>query len=216
MRAEDVPEAAPLRLSDVTAEPAVRVELRPDWDRVLGGGLALGTITFIAGAPGSGKTTEALGLAAALGTNAEPCIYAASEWDLSQVALRARDVGVDGERIAPFECKGWSVVEVLERAEEIAGSRSRCIVVDSWGGLAETHPSDVERVRDFIGPEGAALIIGHVTKAGELAGAATLAHKADAIVWVRPRSLRVSKNWHGPAPLRVPRERPNFDASRVA
>ena len=84
----------PRRLSEVTeaSEPRIATGLQ-EFDRVLGGGLVLGSVTLLGGDPGIGKSTMLLQAGDAL-SRATPTLYVTGEESLQQVSLRARRLGV--------------------------------------------------------------------------------------------------------------------------
>jgi predicted ATP-dependent serine protease len=72
----------------------------PGIDRVLGGGLVPATVALLAGEPGIGKSTLLLQLVANLSAAGLPCLLASGEESRDQVALRARRLGISGDRVA--------------------------------------------------------------------------------------------------------------------
>src|SRR5262245_60642111 len=90
---------SPRRLSEVAGadEPRVATGMS-ELDRVLGGGLVLGSVTLLGGDPGIGKSTLLLQAADALSA-ATPTLYVTGEESLQQVSLRARRLGVAADRL---------------------------------------------------------------------------------------------------------------------
>lgn len=183
--------------------------MRKDWDTVLGApgerGVLEGTIVFVVGKGGAGKTTDMLDVADRHGKNQKrPCAYASSEREIPALSAQARKAGITGTGILPVRVR--TMGEIISFVEEHQPSG---LVVDSWSNLESPMPNDLDRLREVLG-SAPAWIIHHVTKADEMAGSSKLAHKADAIVWMLARRLRVSKNWHGPNGITVPRVLPKF------
>jgi predicted ATP-dependent serine protease len=188
------------RLSDVKVSPVLRYSIAPDWNAALGGGAAHGAIVLVAGPGGVGKSTEALRIASLLGTFDRPTIYAFTERDEKELAAHAKLCGVDATTIEYARLgeigELWTLL-----------SPGAHLVLDSYGNLEESVPEDFDRIRERIYP-GTAFIVCHVIKSGDLEGREKLKHKASAVVWVKKKTLRTSKNWHGPAPISVPRANP--------
>jgi len=183
--------------------------VRKDWDSVLGGpgerGVLEGTVIFVVGKGGTGKTTDMLKIAELIGeTQRRPCIYASSEREVPALSAQARKVGIAGRWILPVRVH--TMPQVISFVEEHPHG---ALVLDSWSNLEGPVPNDLDRLREALG-DSPAWIIHHVTKADEMAGSSKLAHKADAIVWMLARRLRVTKNWHGPNGITVPRQLPKF------
>jgi len=199
-----------LRLSDVAPDDRRRMLVRKDWDSVLGGpgerGVLEGTLIFVVGKGGAGKTTDLLDIADRHGkAQRRPCAYASSEREIPSLSAQARKAGISGAGILPVRVRTMS--EVIAFVEEHQPSG---LVLDSWSNLeGPPMPTDLDRLRSTLGLS-PAWIIHHVTKAEEMAGSSKLAHKADAIVWMLARRLRVAKNWHGPNGITVPRVLPKF------
>ena len=180
-------------------------------DRVLGGGLVPGSVTLIGGDPGIGKSTLMLQAAAALNA-AGPVLYATGEESLKQVALRARRLGLEAAtaRLITDTC----VEEVVAAA---AGVGALVLIVDSIqtmhservdaapGAVSQLRESTAELVRFAKSSATAVLLVGHVTKEGQIAGPRVLEHMVDTVLYFesdtgsRYRVLRSVKNRFGAA-----------------
>ncbi len=180
-------------------------------DRVLGGGLVTGSVTLVGGDPGIGKSTLMLQAAASLAA-AGPVLYATGEESLSQVALRARRLGLT-EATANLLAE-THVESVLAQAENL---KARVLIIDSiqtmYTDRVETAPGAVGQLREctaelvrFAKSRGiAVLLVGHVTKEGQIAGPRVLEHMVDTVLYFesdtgsRFRVLRSVKNRFGAA-----------------
>jgi DNA repair protein RadA/Sms len=183
----------------------------PHVDRVLGGGLVPGSVVLLAGAPGIGKSTLLLQLGARLTAAGHPCLLASGEEARGQVAARAQRLGVDGAALDFVP--GRDLAEVLDAAEH---RRPEVLIVDSIHTIrdqaSDALPGGVGQVRGCadmliaLAKETgiAVLLIGHVTKGGDLAGPRTLEHAVDIVLTFEgdPRSGRRivagGKNRFGP------------------
>ncbi len=158
-------------------------------DRVLGDGLVPGSVTLLAGEPGIGKSTLLLQVVANLSAAGRGCVLASGEESRSQVARRARRVGIDGRAISYLP--GRELGEVL-RTVHAAGPF--LLAVDSIQALRDAEassmpggPSQVRSCTDaLVGLAKSAgiavLLTGHVTKDGDLAGPRTLEHAVDVVL----------------------------------
>jgi DNA repair protein RadA/Sms len=178
---------------------------------VLGGGIVPGSVILIGGDPGIGKSTLMLQAAAAL-TGWGAVLYATGEESLQQVALRARRLGLDAAtaRLLAETC----VENILRNASSVA---ARVLIVDSIQTMhserIETAPGAVSQLREctaalvrFAKSSGTAvLLVGHVTKEGQIAGPRVLEHMVDTVLYFesdtgsRFRVLRSVKNRFGAA-----------------
>ncbi len=180
----------------------------PEVDRVLGGGLVPGALVLLGGEPGIGKSTLALQIAA---SPAGPAWYLAGEESPSQVATRARRLGLDRTDV---HLATGELSAVLEAA---AGGAARALVVDSLQtvtlagapGTAGT-PGHLRAVAQALlgwakEASAAVLLVGHVTKDGEVAGPRTVEHLVDVVLYLEGergfelRLLRCVKNRFGSA-----------------
>ncbi len=187
--------------------PTGSVEL----DRVLGGGLVPGSVTLLGGDPGIGKSTLMLQAAAALNDRGT-VLYATGEESLQQVALRGRRLGLKAAtaRLIAETC----VEDILAAA---AGMEARILIVDSIqtmytrrvesapGAVAQLRECTAELVRFAKSGGTAVLLVGHVTKEGQIAGPRVLEHMVDTVLYFesdtgsRFRVLRSVKNRYGAA-----------------
>ncbi len=180
-------------------------------DRVLGGGLVPGSVTLIGGDPGIGKSTLMLQAAAAL-NGLGPVLYATGEESLKQVALRARRLGLEraDARLIAETC----VEDIVAAATRLG---AKVLIVDSIQTMhsqrVESAPGAVSQLRECTaelvrfakagGP--AILLVGHVTKEGQIAGPRVLEHMVDTVLYFesdtgsRFRVLRSVKNRFGAA-----------------
>jgi DNA repair protein RadA/Sms len=180
-------------------------------DRVLGGGLVRGSVTLIGGDPGIGKSTLMLQAAAALNASGA-VLYATGEESVQQVALRARRLGLEAAtaRLLAETC----VQDIVAAASTLA---AQVLIVDSIQTMhsdrVEAAPGAVSQLREctaelvrFAKSSGTAvLLVGHVTKEGQIAGPRVLEHMVDTVLYFesdtgsRYRVLRSVKNRFGAA-----------------
>lgn len=202
-------EPAPLREAAATEEERRPVDLG-ELDRVLGGGLVPGSLLLLGGAPGIGKSTLLLQLAARLAAAGRDVLYVSGEESAAQVRMRAARLG-DGAEEVPF-LAATDVAAVVERARE---RELALLCVDSVQTLqapeVDGSPGGVAQVRacaahlqEYAKESGAAaFLIGHVTKQGGLAGPRTLEHLVDTVLTfegqrtLEHRILRATKNRFG-------------------
>jgi DNA repair protein RadA/Sms len=184
----------------------------PEFDRVTGGGFVRGSVLLMAGDPGIGKSTLLIQAAAALAKTGHRAVYISGEEAVAQVRLRAERLGL-GQ--APVELAAETSVEDII-ATMSDGKTPRLIVVDSiqtmWTDAVESAPGTVTQVRGaaqalirFAKRSGAAVIlVGHVTKDGQIAGPRVVEHMVDAVLSFEGdgahqfRILRAVKNRFGP------------------
>ena len=194
------------------AEPIARITTGLDeLDRVTGGGIVPGSTLLIAGEPGIGKSTLLLQLAARFASAGRRTIYFSGEEATAQVRLRAERLGLAGAPLAlAAETNLGNILATLG-----AGARPELVVVDSvqtlWADALEAAPGTVSQVRAATQSlvraakaEGFALVlIGHVTKEGQIAGPKVIEHMVDTVLSFEGdrghpfRILRASKNRFG-------------------
>jgi DNA repair protein RadA/Sms len=180
-------------------------------DRVAGGGFVPGSATLIGGEPGIGKSTLLIQASAAVAGPGARVIYVSGEESTAQVRLRAARLRLEG---APVQLAAQTLVEDIV-ATLGSGDAPKFVVVDSiqtmWSDAIESAPGTVSQVRGsaqalirFAKASGAALlIVGHVTKDGQIAGPRVVEHMVDAVFSFEGdgahafRLLRASKNRFG-------------------
>jgi DNA repair protein RadA/Sms len=178
-------------------------------DRVMGGGIVPGSVTLLGGDPGIGKSTLLLQVAGHVaGTNA--VVYASGEESVSQVALRAQRLGIEGQKLEVVAES--SLDAILALTSERKGT---LLVVDSIqtiesntvatsaGAVSQLRECTAELVRYAKSTATAVIIIGHVTKEGTIAGPRMLEHLVDTVLYFeseagsRYRIVRSTKNRFG-------------------
>lgn len=156
-------------------------------DRVLGGGLVNGSVTLLGGEPGIGKSTLALQIAATRAARADRVLYCSAEESPGQVAGRAGRLGLSGGDL-------WlsATTDVDALCAEVARLEPAMVVVDSIQTLEVegTNGGSTARVREattrlvqLAKQRGlVVVVIGQVTKDGELAGPKSLEHLVDTVL----------------------------------
>ena len=181
-------------------------------DRVTGGGFVRGSVLLLGGDPGIGKSTLLIQATAALARAGERAVYISGEEAVAQVRLRAERLGLREARVEL--ASETSVEDIVATLSE--GRTPRLIVIDSiqtmWTDTVESAPGTVTQVRGsaqalirFAKRSGAAVIlVGHVTKDGQIAGPRVVEHMVDAVLSFEGegshqfRILRAVKNRFGP------------------
>ncbi len=194
-------------------EEAPRVHTRiSELDRALGGGFVRGSAVLIGGDPGIGKSTLLMQAAAALSRNKQRIVYVSGEEAVAQVRLRAQRLGAAETDV--MLAAETNVEDILATLAE--GKRPDLVIIDSiqtlWSDLIESAPGTVAQVRTgvqamirYAKQTGAAIVlVGHVTKEGQIAGPRVVEHMVDAVLYFEGdrghhyRILRTVKNRFGP------------------
>ena len=180
-------------------------------DRVTGGGIVPGSALLIGGEPGIGKSTLLLQLAAAFASAGRRAVYFSGEEAAAQVRLRAERLGLVEAPLA-LACE-TNVANILATLAE--GQRADLVVIDSiqtlWADALEAAPGTVSQVRAatqslvrYAKAQGCALVlVGHVTKDGQIAGPKVIEHMVDTVLYFEGdrghafRILRAAKNRFG-------------------
>lgn len=205
------PRSAPVDLRQVDAGGGARSSTGiPALDGVLGGGLVPGAVILLGGDPGVGKSTLLLQVAGAMEAAGAPVLYASGEESLPQLRVRAERLGVLARPV-----RALATARVEDVTAHMAGMG--LVVVDSVQTLVsertEGLPGSVNQVRAVATclTEAAkalgvpVILVGHVTKDGQLAGPKLLEHMVDTVLALEGdaerhfRILRVVKNRFGPA-----------------
>ena len=181
-----------------------------EFDRVLGGGLVPGSLVLLGGAPGIGKSTLLLQACAGLARRVGTVLYASGEESVGQVGSRAARLGASAPQL--LLTAETRIEAVLEAARN---TRPAVLIVDSIQTIfSEAHeglPGNLTQIRavtaqllSFAKREGVpVLVVGHVTKEGQLAGPRMLEHMVDAVLSFEgdderaTRLLRATKNRFG-------------------
>lgn len=181
-------------------------------DRVTGGGFVRGSAILIGGDPGIGKSTLLTQASAALSNQGHRIVYVSGEEAVAQIRLRAQRLGVASSNVEL--AAETNVEDILATVAD--GKRPDLIIIDSiqtlWTDMADSAPGTVTQVRSsaqamirFAKQTGAAVVlVGHVTKDGQIAGPRVVEHMVDAVLYFegegghRYRILRTVKNRFGP------------------
>ena len=181
-------------------------------DRVTGGGFVAGSVLLLGGEPGIGKSTLLIQACAAVAGAGRRVVYISGEEAMDQVRLRAMRLGLGR---APVELAAETGVEDIV-ATLSHGPRPALVVIDSiqtmWTDSVESSPGTVTQVRGsaqalirFAKTTGAVVVlVGHVTKDGQIAGPRVVEHMVDAVLSFEGeggrdfRILRSIKNRFGP------------------
>ncbi len=183
-----------------------------EFDRVCGGGLVAGSALLVGGDPGIGKSTLLLQAMTALAKSGKSAIYISGEEGIDQTRLRAHRLGLEDSQVKlAAETSLRDILSTLDNSAPPAA-----LVVDSiqtlWSDAIEAAPGTVSQVRAcaqelirYAKRKGTAIIlIGHVTKDGQIAGPRVVEHMVDAVLYFEGerghqfRILRAVKNRFGP------------------
>jgi DNA repair protein RadA/Sms len=206
-------QTGPVPLTKVKEADEDRIETGiGELDRVLGGGIVLGSAVLIGGDPGIGKSTLLLQVMGRLAELGQRVLYVTGEESARQIRIRGERLGVKSENLLIFPEP--SVERVMEAAKE---TKPDVIVVDSvqtvYSEAIESPPGSLSQVKDASAllisiaksTETPIFMVGHVTKDGMIAGPKVLEHMVDTVLYLEGESahnyriLRSQKNRFGSA-----------------
>lgn len=204
-----------IELSDLTTKDAPLPRTHcgiEELDRVLGGGLVPASAILVGGDPGIGKSTLLLQATAKFALTGKKAIYVSGEEAASQIRMRAQRLGLTK---APVQLA--SETNLRDILTTLEAERPDLVVIDSiqtmWVDHIDSAPGSVSQVRavaheltTFAKKRGVAVIlVGHVTKDGQIAGPRVVEHMVDTVLYFEGerghqfRILRAVKNRFGPA-----------------
>jgi len=196
-------------LSGTSASPPRKKTGMEEFDRVTGGGLVAGSAILIGGDPGIGKSTILLQAVAALSKNSK-CAYISGEESVDQIRMRANRLG-----LSKADVNLASVTSVRDIISTMDKNNFDVVVIDSIqtmyldnldsspGTVAQVRASAQELIRVAKKRGTSLLLVGHVTKDGQIAGPRVLEHMVDTVLYFEGdrghtfRILRSVKNRFG-------------------
>ncbi len=202
---------APLSLPDIDMSQDLRIPVPiEEFSRVLGGGLVPGSLVLLGGEPGIGKSTLVLELSAQLAQASGRVLYVSGEESSQQIKLRADRLGLSAADLYLLTETDLAVI-----IDQIQSLNPMLVVIDSIQTTrdpeSDSAPGLVSQVRQcatklqaLAKTSGVSiLLIGHVTKDGNIAGPRVLEHIVDAVLYLEGdpfqhyRLLRGVKNRFG-------------------
>lgn len=194
---------------DSSKEKRMTTEMK-EFNRVLGGGIVLGSLILIGGDPGIGKSTLLLQTSAQLAKKDMPILYISGEESIQQTKLRADRLGIDVDSL--YVLAETNLHNIVHQIEE---TKPTFVVIDSIQTIfreeVTSAPGSVSQVREctmelmkLAKTYGIPIcIVGHVTKEGAIAGPRMLEHMVDVVLYFEGerhhtyRILRSVKNRFG-------------------
>jgi DNA repair protein RadA/Sms len=201
----------PSLIKDIQIGEEVRVSTNiSEFDRILGGGLVQGSIVLIAGDPGIGKSTILLQTSGELSKNGKKVLYVSAEESASQVKLRANRLEINSENLYIYP--QINLENIQAQIEEL---QPDTVIIDSiqaiYSQTISSSAGSVSQIRECCNilmqiaktRNITVIVIGHVTKDGNIAGPKVLEHMVDVVVsfegdkYKSYRMLRSMKNRFG-------------------
>ena len=201
-----------IKIADVKAQTITRLATNhSEFDRVLGGGIVPGSVVLLGGDPGIGKSTLLLDVLIDF-AKMHSALYVTGEESLEQVALRANMIGKSASKAQVLSSTRMDhILDVVKKGQP------KLIVIDSIQTMSSDEISaaagSVSQVRQVTAMlvgyakqnQCGILIVGHMTKDGQIAGPKVLEHMVDTVLYFegdsneRYRIIRCAKNRFGPA-----------------
>lgn len=206
-----VNDTKPSLINDIHIGEEVRISTNiSEFDRILGGGLVQGSLVLIAGDPGIGKSTILLQTSGELCKNGQKILYVSAEESASQLKLRANRLGIKAENLYIYP--QTNLESIRAQIDEL---QPDMIVIDSiqaiYSQTISSSAGSVSQIRECCNilmqiakNRGiTTIVIGHVTKDGNIAGPKILEHMVDTVIsfegdkYKSYRMLRSMKNRFG-------------------
>lgn len=201
----------PMDLNDVVLDDKDRFDTKfEELNRVLGGGIVAGSLVLVGGDPGIGKSTILLQVCRNLANAGKKVLYISGEESLKQIKLRATRIGnIDGD--LKFLCE----TNLDDVTQTLIAEKPDVAVIDSIQTMSldeiSSAPGSVSQVREATNVllqvaknnQIAIMLVGHVTKEGQVAGPRVLEHMVDTVLYFEGdrsnsyRVLRAVKNRFG-------------------
>ena len=201
----------PMKLNDIKMGSEIRVKTNiSELDRVLGGGIVQGSLILIAGDPGIGKSTILLQTSGELCKQNKKVLYISAEESASQIKLRAERLGVKSDNLYIYPQTNFELIK-----KHIEEMKPDLVIVDSiqaiYSSLIQSTAGSVSQIRECCNSlmtiaktnNVSIIVIGHVTKEGNIAGPKVLEHMVDTVIqfegdkYKTYRILRSIKNRFG-------------------
>ncbi len=205
------PRSAPQRITDVVTEGFQRLPVSMgELSRVLGGGIVPGSLVLIGGEPGIGKSTMLLEVAADFAKTTGTVLYVSGEESVQQTKMRAERLGLQPESL--YLLTETNLDEIIAHIQTL---KPRLVIVDSIqtvyieelssaaGSVSQVRESAARLMQVAKTTNTAIFVVGHVTKAGAIAGPRVLEHIVDTVLYLEGerfhsyRLLRSVKNRFG-------------------
>lgn len=202
---------APCLINEIEIDHSIRLSTGiEEFDRVLGGGLVQGSIVLLAGDPGIGKSTILLQTGKSICKDGRKALYVSAEESASQVKLRAQRLGVNSDALYIYSQTNFEAIK--RQIEEL---KPDILIIDSiqavYSNDVTSSPGSVSQIRECTNilldiaknKNITVVVIGHVTKEGNIAGPKVLEHMVDTVIYFEGdryksyRLLRCMKNRFG-------------------
>lgn len=203
--------AKPVTLKEVSLEAEERISTQmAELNRVLGGGIVVGSLVLVGGDPGIGKSTLLLQMCRLVSGQGNSVLYVSGEESLRQIRMRAVRIGEFSDHL-----KLMAETQIPVITETVLQMKPAVVVIDSIQTMVnpelDSAPGSVGQVREITSTllrlakeqEISIFIIGHVTKEGQVAGPRMLEHMVDTVLYFEGetsssyRLLRAVKNRFG-------------------
>lgn len=201
----------PMKLSEIKMNSEIRVSTGiSEFNRVLGGGIVQGSLVLIAGDPGIGKSTILLQTSGELSQAGKRVLYVSAEESASQIKLRAERLKINSENLYIYPQTNFELIK-----KHIEDMRPDLVIVDSiqaiYTSAIQSSAGSVSQIRECCNNlmtlaktnNISIIVIGHVTKEGNIAGPKVLEHMVDTVIqfegdkYKTYRILRSIKNRFG-------------------
>lgn len=202
--------STPMELNKIVGQEAIRTSTGfYELDRVLGGGLVKGSLLLLGGEPGIGKSTLILQICSKIKTDGK-VLYISGEESGEQIKLRADRLNIKNDNLLFL---GETDIDLIEEA--VIKEQPKLVIIDSiqtmYSEEITSAPGSVSQVREITARimkmckanDITTIIIGHVTKDGNIAGPRVLEHMVDTVLYLEGeryfsyRILRSVKNRFG-------------------
>ena len=180
----------PMTLDEIEMNSEIRMSTNiSEFDRVLGGGIVQGSLVLIAGDPGIGKSTILLQTSGELCKNKKKVLYISAEESASQIKLRAERLGVKSNTLFIYPQTNLELIK-----KHIESMKPDLVIVDSiqaiYTSIIQSSAGSVSQIRECCNilmhiaksQNISIIVIGHVTKEGNIAGPKVLEHMVDTVI----------------------------------